>query len=199
VRFPRRIAVSGIVLISLTASLLVFRNPILYSLGAMLTNAGPPQKADIAIVLAGDPKGNRILTAARLCQEGYVPKVLVSGPAGYFGYFESDLAIGFAVKHGYPADKMIGFPDQATSTLTESQAIVPELRRLGVHTYLLVTSDYHTARAGRIFRREGPDLEERTVSAPDPAWDHGYWWKNREGRKLWILEMAKTVGDYLGL
>jgi uncharacterized SAM-binding protein YcdF (DUF218 family) len=195
----RRLVVSGIAFLCLGAALFVFHDSILYSLGAVFTSAGPPQKADIAVVLAGDAKGNRILTAARLCQEGYVPKVLVSGPGGMYGYWESDLAIGFAVKHGYPQDEFIGFHHKGTSTLAEARAVIPELRRLGVHRYLLVTSDYHTARAQRIFRRVAPDLEEHTISAPDPDWDHGYWWKNREGRKLWLYEALKTVGDYLGI
>jgi uncharacterized SAM-binding protein YcdF (DUF218 family) len=199
VNFNRRLAAAGIVVIALTALVLFFRDPVLYAMGAILTSAAPPQKADIAVVLAGDAKGNRILTAARLFQQGYVPKVLVSGPAGVYGYFESDLAIGFAVRHGFPADGMIGFHHSATSTRAEAQDIVSELRRLGVHKYLLVTSDYHTARAGRIFRRSAPDLEEHTISAPDPDWDYGRWWTNREGRKLWFNEMAKTIADYLGI
>jgi uncharacterized SAM-binding protein YcdF (DUF218 family) len=199
VKSGRRLVVSGLVFLCLGAALFVFRDSILYSRGAALTSAGPPQKADIAIVLAGDYKGNRVLTAARLCQEGYVPKVLVSGPDGFYGAFESDLAIEFAVKHGYPANEFIGFHHRGTSTVLEARAVIPELRRLGVHSYLLVTSEYHTARAGRIFRREGRDLEEHTVSAPDPDWDHGYWWRDREGRKLWLYEALKTVGDYLGL
>jgi uncharacterized SAM-binding protein YcdF (DUF218 family) len=198
VKPSRRILLSSIAFLCLGAVLFVFRDSILYSLGAVLTSAGPPQKADIAIVLAGDYKGNRVLTAARLCQEGYVPKVLVSGPDGSYGAFESDRAIEFAVKHGYPANEFIGFHHSATSTVLEARAVIPELRRLGVHSYLLVTSDYHTARAGRIFRREGRDLEEHTVLAADPDWDHGYWWRDREGRKLWLYEALKTVGDYLG-
>ena len=185
--------------ICLGAGLFFLRDSILYSLGAVLTSGGPPQKADIAVVLAGDYKGNRVLTAARLCQEGYVPKVLVSGPGGAYGNWESDLAIEFAVRNGYPANEFVGFHHQGTSTLAEARAVIPELRRLGVHNYLLVTNDYHTARASRIFRREGRDLEEHTVSAADPAWDHGNWWKNREGRKLWLYEALKTAGDYLGI
>ena len=75
--------------------------------------------------------------------------------------------------------------------------IFGELRELGVHKYLLVTSPSHTARASRIFRREGAGLEVHPVSAPDPYWQNGEWWKNREGRKIWLLETVKTIADYL--
>jgi uncharacterized SAM-binding protein YcdF (DUF218 family) len=199
VKSSRRFLVFVIALICLGAAIYFFRDSILYSMGAVLTRAEPPQKADIAVVLAGDLRGNRMLTAARLCQEGYVAKVLVSGPDGFYDAFESDMAIAYAVKHGYPADEFIGFDHWGSSTLAEARAVIPELRRRGVHNYLLVTSEYHTARAGRIFRREGRDLEEHTVAAPDPYWEHGYWWRNREGRKLWLYESLKTAGDYLGI
>jgi uncharacterized SAM-binding protein YcdF (DUF218 family) len=162
-------------------------------------NEGPPQKADIAVVLAGDALGNRILTAAELCKEGYVPKVLVSGPDQFYGTWESELEISWAEKHGYPESEFIAFHHKSTSTIAEARNIVPELRRLGIHKYLLVTSDYHTGRATRIFRRIGPDLEVHPVGAPDPAWNHGYWWKNREGRKYWLYEALKSVADWLGI
>ena len=71
---------------------------ILGALGAYLVQAVPPQKADAALVLAGDGWGNRILTAAQLARDGFFPKVLVSGPDGAYGNNECDLAIPFAVK-----------------------------------------------------------------------------------------------------
>jgi len=199
VKLNRRVVVSAIVFFCLGAALFLFGNRILYSLGAILVNAGPPQKADIAVVLAGDTKGYRILAAARLCRDGYVPKVLVSGPPGFYGYSQSDLEIAYAVRKGFPEDTLINFHDKALSTVEEAREIIPELRSLGVHSYLLVTSDYHTARATRIFRREGRDLEEHTVAASDPDWANGYWWTNREGRKLWFFEVSKTLADYLGI
>jgi len=76
---------------------LIFHNAVLGAMGAYLVNAGPPEKADIALVLAGDGEGNRILTAAQLARRGYISRVLVSGPSGIYGLHECDLAIPFAV------------------------------------------------------------------------------------------------------
>jgi uncharacterized SAM-binding protein YcdF (DUF218 family) len=81
----------------------------------------------------------------------------------------------------------------------EAQHVIPELRAMGVHRYLLVTSPEHTARAGRVFRRIGPDLEVRVVAAPNPVWNGGRWWANREGRKAWLMEACKTVADWFRL
>ncbi len=63
----------------------IFHNAILAGLGSYLVKADPPEKADIALVLAGDGEGNRILKAAQLARQGYVSKILVSGPSGMYG------------------------------------------------------------------------------------------------------------------
>jgi uncharacterized SAM-binding protein YcdF (DUF218 family) len=200
VKSKRRLAIFGAIAICAAALLLVFSNRVLWSLGAMLDNSEPPQKADMIVVIGGDPRGNRILKAAELVREGYAPKVLVSGGGAYYGRHESDLAIDFAVEHYCPRDEFIPLRYPALSTVDEAAADIRQLRHLGVHKYLLVTSEYHTARAGRIFRREGrregAGLEMHTVSAPDPYWQNGEWWKSREGRKLWFLEFAKTIADW---
>src|SRR5579862_6093052 len=99
---PPHISLScGFVLLCLLAAV-IFSRQILWALGAMLVNAGPPQSAGIAVVLAGDTSGNRVLKAAELVREGYVPKVLVSGAGREYGVPETILAINFAVENGYP-------------------------------------------------------------------------------------------------
>jgi uncharacterized SAM-binding protein YcdF (DUF218 family) len=197
VKLTRRIVTSGVVILCVAVGIFVFSDRILWSLGAILDAGEPPRKADMAVVIGGDSEGNRILLGAELVRTGYVPKVFVSGMAGMYGYFESDLAIAFAVKHGYPREAFIAFHRPAVSTLDEARGDIPELRRLGVHEYLLVTSAYHTARAGRIFRREGGDLDMHVISASDRNWQNGQWWKDREGRKVWFNEMLKTIADCL--
>src|SRR5579885_2456211 len=135
----------------------------LTALGRGLVRSEEPVRADVAVVLGGDYCGQRILTASELVRAGYVPRVLVSGPMGFYGHFECDLAVAFAVRFGYPVQWYIRFPNAATSTSDEARLIVPELRRRGVRRFLLVTSNFHTARAARLFRRAGSDLEMRVV------------------------------------
>jgi uncharacterized SAM-binding protein YcdF (DUF218 family) len=179
------------------AVLFTFSNRILWSLGAVLNNSEAPRKADMIVVIGGDYRGSRILEAAELVRQGYAPKVFVSGMGEIYGHHECELAIDFAVQRGYPRDAFVAFLYPAVSTVDEARADTRELRRLGVHKYLLVTSVYHTARASRIFRRESAGLEMHPVSAPDRYWENGQWWKNREGRKLWFFEAVKTIADYL--
>ena len=177
----------------------IFHNVVLGALGSYLIKAEQPEKADIALVLAGDGEGNRILKGAQLVRRGYVPKVLVSGPSGLYGQYECDLAIPFAVKSGYPASYFVHFENDALSTKEEARAAVARLRQLGVHKVLLVTSDYHTRRAGKIFRATAPDLKFVVVAAPDKYFTAKGWWHNRQGEKIAFNEWTKTLTEPFGI
>lgn len=176
----------------------VFHSAILAAAGNFLVSAGPPHKADIVLVLAGDGSGNRILTGAQLVRQGYAAKVLVSGPFGIYDYSECDLEIPFAVHHGFPESYFIHFEHHARSTQEEAGVVIPELRRLGAKSVLLVTSDYHTRRSAWIFRRAARDLTFYVVAAPDLYFTPGGWWHNREGRKIFLTEWIKTVTEWFG-
>ncbi len=187
-------------MLSVAAVLLfAFRQQILWQLGAILTDDEAPRKADAIVVLGGDSTGRRILKAAELASQGYASKILVSGAKGYWGHHESYHAIQFAVDHGYPASYFIPVTFPAVSTLDEAAVDVAELRKLGVHKYLLVTTVWHTARAVKIFRRAAPDLEVHGVGSVDPQWHNGLWWTDREGRKVWLFEAEKTLANGLGI
>ena len=186
------------------ASVLFFTRTLwLAGLGWALVNDQGPAKADIAVVLAGDFWGHRIVKGAELVREGYVPAVLVSGPPGIYGFNESDLAIQFAVRQGYPAGWFIPLPHEALSTKDETAAILAELRRRGVHNFLLVTSNFHTARAARIFRAAERHLANapafRTVASKDQFFSPDSWWRDREARKTFFTEWVKTLTGPLGI
>ncbi len=164
-----------------------------------LVKAGAPERAEIAVVLAGDLSGNRILKAAALARGGYVHKVLVSGPSGLYGLSESGLAIAYAVSRGYPADMFIPVPNLARSTRAEAVVMLDELRRMNVRRFLLVTSDYHTRRAGAIYRSLARGFDFRVVAVPDENFRPEDWWKNREAKKVLFLEWTKTIAGLVGL
>jgi uncharacterized SAM-binding protein YcdF (DUF218 family) len=169
-------------------------------IGGALVTAGPPVKADAALVLAGDPRGNRIKTAAELVRLGYVPKVLVSGPSEWYGLNEADLAIRFATAHEYPREWFEPLIIQALSTDDEARALVSAVEKRGIRKLLIVTSDFHTRRAGRVYRRTIPSsIEFRMVAAPDKYFVPDGWWRNREGRKTVFFEVSKTIADWVGL
>ena len=196
-RFRRRTLVAAVLAVALWTWF--DRVRVLTELGGFLVRASPPEKADIALVLGGDAVGNRILKAAELEKLGYVPLVLVSGPGGNYDLHECDLAIPFAVKRGYPESYFAHGENEGRSTVEEAAALVPELRRRNVHKMLLVTSNYHTRRATAVYHRAAPDITVVTVAAPDNHFTPEGWWRDREGRKIFLTEWEKNIADWLGL
>lgn len=187
----------------LAAAAILSRSLWLPVLGYALVHDDGPAKADIAVVLAGDQVGHRIEKAAELIREGYVPAALISGSPGYWGLHECDFEIAYAVRRGFPAQWFIALPHSALSTRDEAPVVLGELRRRNVRSFLLITSDYHTARARRIFLAAeramagGPTM--RTVAVPDQFFHPDSWWRNREGRKTAFFEWSKTVASALGI
>jgi uncharacterized SAM-binding protein YcdF (DUF218 family) len=175
----------------------------LRAIGNALVEDDGPAKADLGVVLGGDYWGNRIEKAAQLIQQGYIPQALVSGPPGFYGHHESDLAISYIVGKGYPAAWFIGLPHNALSTETEARVLLAELRRRNVRSYLLITSDYHTHRAAREFRHVarsmGYEPAVRAVASYGSLFRMDRWWKEREGQKAVFFEWTKTLAFAVGL
>jgi uncharacterized SAM-binding protein YcdF (DUF218 family) len=169
------------------------------AIGRFLVRAEAPQTADAVLVLAGDGYGHRILRGAELVRQGFAPRAFVSGPLGFYGSHECDLAIPFAVARGYPESYFVPLANQARSTREEARLTVPELRRRGVRKLLLVTSDYHTRRAGTIFRNLASGMTIVVAASTDNDFDAGRWWTTREGRKCVFFELTKTVAEWFEL
>ncbi len=186
--------------LALAASLTAYltRDSWLREMGTMMVRVDQPFQADVISVLGGDWFGNRILKAGELVRKGYAPLAIVSGGGYVYGKYEGDLAIQFAVSHGYDAKYFRTLEYPCVSTKDEAQAVVREMRRMGVKRYLLVTSSFHTARAGRIFEEAAPELQMRVVPSEDTGdWDH--WWTSRESRKTFLMEFTKTVTSRFGI
>ena len=81
----------------------------------------------------------------------------------------------------------------------EAQAVLPEIRREGLKHILLVTSNYHTRRAGRCFRKLADGLSMRVIAAPDENFRWDSWWLNREAQKVFYMEWSKTIFSFVGM
>ena len=196
----RRLLTAVAVCVLITALLILTHSLWLGWLGDALVAESAPVKADAALVLAGDYRGSRVKTAAELVRAGYVPKVFVSGPMDWYGVNEADQAIRFAVENGYAREWFEALKIEALSTDDEARMIASELEKRGIDNLLIVTSNYHTARAAKIFRRNVPSrIQLRMIGAPDKYFEPHGWWHTREGRKTWFFEVTKTIADRLGL
>lgn len=195
----RSIRHAGLALACIVIAAVLFHTAILTALGSYLVKDSPPQKADVAFVLAGDASGNRILKASELVRQGYVPVAVISGPEGNYGFYECDLAIPFAVRAGYPEAYFVRFPNSAHSTREEAAQGAVKLRSMGVKRVLLVTSNYHTRRALPLFQAAAPEIQFSMVGAPDPNFTPSGWWHTREGEKTFLIEWIKTVANWFKL
>lgn len=164
-----------------------------------LVQADEPSPSDAILVLAGDFFGDRILHASSIAGTSSAPRLYVSGPTIMYGRNEADLAIDYASSQGYPRQQFVPLYIRAGSTSEEAAQIGPELRRRGVRRLLIVTSGFHTRRAGRIWRAAEPGLEIRMIAAPFREFHTEDWWKRRQDRKTVLLEWEKTVAEWFGL
>ena len=173
------------------------------ALGRALVEDDGPARCDAVVVLGGDEWGKRVETAARLVRAGYAPLVLISGAPAAYGANEADLAIPYIVRQGYPAEWFVALRNHAMSTREECLLLLGELRQRQVRSLILVTSDFHSARAARTFRAAertlGCRLDMRVVAAPDPYFHPDSWWRSREGCKTTLTEWEKTVANALGI
>ncbi len=184
---------------ALAAGFYFFPQVVLYPLGAYLVDDSPPRKCDCLFVLAGDFRGQRVMHAAQLYREGLAPKLFVSGPAGVYGYTEDELAIGMARRRGATDVPFIGLPNNAVSTVSEARAVLPRIRTEGCRSVLVVTSNFHTRRAGRILRREWSGIGVHMAAAPTDDYELHRWWRDRQQQKTFFFEWSKTFADWLGL
>ena len=168
-------------------------------MGSFLIEETGPASADAILVLAGDCTGNRVLRAASLARDGVASRVFVTGPVPMYGRNEADLAIDYAVSKGYPREQLVPLYMKARSTRAEVAQAAPVLRREGVRRLLVVTSNYHTRRAGRVCRSILPEMEVWTVAAPTEDFHPDGWWRRRQDQKTFLVEWEKTIADWLGI
>jgi len=152
-----------------------------------------PQHADTIVVLAGETD-RRPALGLQLLQQGYAPRMVLDVPANAKIYDETMLQISQQYVRELPqAQSVIICPIYGLSTKAESQDVSQCLRTLGIHSILVVTSDYHTRRALSTFRHELPGMQISVAAATDPQQFGGAWWQHRQWAKLNFDEWLRLV------
>jgi uncharacterized SAM-binding protein YcdF (DUF218 family) len=192
----RRWLLPLILFVVLCVALLTGWKGVLAFLGNLLVSGASPRSADLILVLGGDFWGPRVLKGADLAVAGYAPLALISG-VPYQGRPEGEAAIDFLVARGYPRRLFQSFEHFSRSTIGEALALRPELERRGVHRVLLVTSAYHSRRAGIVFRLFCPGIQFVTIGAPDEHYRPDVWWEDAVSRRLFFSEWGKIFGTIL--
>jgi uncharacterized SAM-binding protein YcdF (DUF218 family) len=190
----RRRTLSIVVLITLVAGgsgAYLLRRPLLSRLGRALVVADPLEKADAAVVWAGPPmsQDHQLHTAARLYRDGWVRKLVLSGPRGPYGIYETEFSSPLAISLGIPQADILAVPNTTRFIDQEAELLVAVLAGRGLRTVYVVTANYHSRRARRIFRQAaGGRLRVLVYPATDDWFNPDTWWQSREGRKAFLME-----------
>ncbi|MBZ2185209.1 MAG: YdcF family protein [Bryobacter sp.] len=175
------------------------RAPLATAAASYLVNAQAPMPADVILVLGGDTRGERATTGCNLLRQGYASQLWLSGNQIFYGQHESDSALNWLVARGCPASQLRAFHLDVDSTRDEAIAFGHLFRQAGFKRYILVTSNFHTRRAGATFRQTNPSLEAIVVAAAgDPLPLHS-WWQHRRHRRTFLTEWLKTVSYWFNL
>jgi uncharacterized SAM-binding protein YcdF (DUF218 family) len=167
---------------------------------ALIIHTSPvPSKA--AVVLNTDQEYySRLTEAAQLYKAGLVKTIILNGDrkteafkqieaAGFTracAWYEDYLRILFLYGVN-PNDVICISAEDVYDTVTEAEAVGPRILALGIDQILLITSKFHTRRAGFIWQqRFQGELQIQTIGARTDPFDPNHWWQS--GRQVrWVL------------
>jgi len=166
-----------------------------------------PPRVNAAIVLQGSIAAEkiRIAGAMNLLQRGVADKAVLSVPReSYWGQSIPPVARSY-LERNYGVDLASRFefcemPGGVDSTLQEAEALSSCIRGYHWQSIVIVTSNYHTRRAGMLWRRitkADPNLHVWVEGVADPEFQPP-WWRHRQSAKVWLLESSKLVWAIFG-
>jgi uncharacterized SAM-binding protein YcdF (DUF218 family) len=176
-------------------------NSVLSAIGKVLIVHALPVPANAAVVLNTDLEYYpRLTEAALLYKEGLVKSIVLNGNRksealkqmetdGYTpacAWYENYLRV--LTFYGVNQNDVICISaEDVYDTISEADAVGPEILARGIDRILLITSSFHTRRAGFIWQHRFQDkLHIQTIGARNDTFDPNHWW--RSGRQVrWVL------------
>ena len=177
--------------------------------GYLLVSSDPlPSHADVTVALQGSITAQlvRLDGAMQLLKEGVATRALVSVPKqSYWGEAVPPVARHYLEdKYGPSLAGRVDFCEtgaEIDSTEQEAAALLDCIRAHGWKSIIVVTSDYHTRRAGLIWRKvlqkRDPADQVWIHGVPDPDFQPQGWWRKRRYAKTWFLEFTKLAWECL--
>lgn len=161
--------------------------------GRVLVAAGGPGPADAVVVLSGDPLGARVERGVEALGASGAARLVVSLQAAGPVYDPRDDLLAFLAARGVP-ESSVRLVGPATSTAEEAGLVAGLARRCGWGRLIVVTSPYHSRRAGWLFRRVLPGTDVTTV-ASDQAVRPWTWWAHGRETEDVLLEWVKGLSS----
>ena len=131
-----------------------------------------------------------------LLRAGYGKHLLLdaSSDSSYYGRTPAEYADAFLKQDAKDmAGQVSVCPFEDDSTDTETKYVARCLASFHPTSVLLVTSDWHTARAGSIFARRLPQYHWSAAAAHDDRIFGLNWWRHREWAKTTFQEWLKVI------
>lgn len=173
----------------------------------LIVNEPVPGHADAAVVLQGSIVAEkvRIAGAIDLLQQQRVDRVLISLPKeSYWGQSIPTMARSYLERqYGNYVAGRIDFCETSAdvnSTWQEARAVRSCLQERNLQSIVIVTSNYHTRRAGLIWRsatRHEPNIHISIEGVNDPEFQRP-WWRYRQSAKIWLMETMKLIWAIFG-
>ena len=155
------------------------------------------QPADLIFVLGGDAEV-RPVVGAWAHKQGLGKKILYSQPSDRFEPEvpfdppERELIPAILRKAGVPEWDIVPLPGEVDGTLGEGERLRDYLKQNGGETVLVVTTNWHTRRAGWILQKKVGDLARiHMLPAPSPGFDTSVWWRSPGGVEMVLAEYLK--------
>ena len=176
----------------------------------LLTASDPlPARVDAAVVLQGSIAGEnaRIAGAMHLLEQGSAPRMLLSVP--HYSFWDEPIPPMarryLERKYGGDLASRVDFCEtgpEVNSTADEARTLGLCVRQHGWQNVAIVTSDYHTRRAGILWRKvlqqEDPTARVWMFGVPDPEFNAQDWWHKRIYAKTYSLELLKLIWTAVG-
>lgn len=148
-------------------------------------------QGDVAVVLGGAPR-YRAPTAVALWRAGKVRGIVAVG--GSHGHQEARRTVEVLATLGVPTDAVVVLAEDAPGTWDEAQRVAAAARERGWRRVVVVTSAYHTRRAGHLFETAlGEDVSVCVCAAADEPWRADSWWRRPLHRRLLLAEPLKLL------
>lgn len=173
----------------------------LWKSGRLLVREDAFDRVRWGVVLAGESRdAERADAAIRMFREGKIDTLVLSAMRIFKNRYQSELQLDHYHEQGVPQGRIFEFRHEALSTQEEAGMLIRQFRLQNLDTALIITSNYHTARTRRIFRKLSQGYPVILVSGAEfHVFDPDAWWSNRESRKVWLLEWTKTIFTYFEL
>ena len=199
----QKLFIAGLLLLGgLALAVYWFPGPFLDPLGRFLVYEDSLVPADAIVVLAGSYSGNRMRKGVELYRRGFGKFLVFSGYEMYPGVFTHVAMKNYALKLGVPEENILTrIAGEERSTWGEARSNLALLEKAGARSFILVTSNFHTRRARRLYsillKETRKPITFQVAAAPDPLVPIPGWWQTRSGRKMVFLEYIKTLNSYL--